>query len=200
MDLLSATFGWLMRMSPHHSDTESRVAREARMHIVAASINDATLRASCTGKFAFEGCKPIFSDRRTLTGLLIGKGHFESDFAEYVHEGRCLDGPVGARCDADKNGVPRAHGPWQQWKLSVFPQEDWDKLEGSTAESTELAAWHAAVLLSGSRSQCRNAFNGDEIQAAIAGFSGACTMRMRPEKIAYQAAFVRKILATLPAE
>lgn len=200
MDLLTAIFNSLMRMTPHNTDTESREGRVARMHIVAPAIHDATLRASCSGSFAVPDCKPIFSDRRTLAGLLLGKGHFESDFAEYVHEGHCLDGPVGARCDADKNGVPRAHGPWQQWKISVFPQEDWEKLEGSTPEATELAAWHAAVLLAGSRSACKNAFNGDEIQAAIAGFSGACTMRMRPEKIAYQAAVVRKILATLPAE
>jgi len=200
MDLLSAIFLKLMGMTPHFTDTETKEARATRMHIVAASINDATLRASCSGTFAVEDCKPIFSDRRTLAGLLLGKGHFESDFAEYVHEGRCTDGPKGARCDADKDGLPRAHGPWQQWKQSVFPQEDWDKLEGSTAEATELAAWHAAVLLSGSRSTCKRYFQGDEIQAAIAGFSGNCIMGMKLDKIAYQASAVRKIVATLPAE
>lgn len=198
MDLPTAIFASLMRMTPHYTDTESLGERQTRMHVIAAAINDATLRAACT--LSPPPCKPIFSDRRTLAALLIGKGHFESDFAEYVHEGRCSEGPVGARCDADKNGLPRAHGPWQQWELSVFPREDWQKLEGASLESTQLAAWHAATLLAGSRSACRNAFQGDEIQAAIAGFSGACTLRMKPERIAYQAAVVRKILATLPAE
>jgi hypothetical protein len=200
MDLLAATFAALMRMTPHKTDTESRSERSARMHVIAESINDATLRASCSGRYASPTCKPIYSDRRSLAALLLGKGHFESDFAEYVHEGRCSEGPVGARCDSDKQGHPRAHGPWQQWELAVFPREDWQKLEGATPEATSLAAWHAAKLLAGSRSMCKAAYNGDEIQAAIAGFSGACTMRMKPEKIAYQAQAVRKILATLPAE
>ena len=189
-----------MRMTPHKTDTESRPDRESRMHVVASSINNATLRASCSGVFASPECKPIFASRQLLAALLLGKGHFESDFAQYVHEGRCTDGPVGARCDSDRNGVPRAHGPWQQWRLSVFPSSDWDQMNASTPEATELSAWHAAKLLAGSKSMCKDHFGGDEIQAAIAGFSGSCTMGMSSKKVAYQAATVRKILALLPAE
>jgi hypothetical protein len=199
MDLLTSIFEALMRMTPHKTDTESKAERAARMHIVADSINNVTKRAACTG-LPVEQCRPIFSDRRLLASLLLGKGHFESDFAQYVHEGHCDQGPVGARCDSDRFGVARAHGPWQQWKLSVFPQADWDAMHASTPEATELAAWHAAKLLAGSRAMCKQAFAGDEIQAAIAGFSGSCTMGMAPKKVAYQAAAVRKILATLPAE
>lgn len=199
MDLLTAIFNELMRMTPHKTDTESRAERAARMHVVADSINVATKRAACSGLPA-EECRPIFSDRRMLAALLLGKGHFESDFAQYVHEGRCSEGPVGARCDSDRFGVARAHGPWQQWRLSVFPASDWDAMYAPTPEATDLAAWHAAKLLAGSRSMCKQAFPGDEVQAAIAGFSGSCTMGMAPKKIAYQAATVRKILATLPAE
>ncbi len=199
MDLLTAIFDALMRMTPHKTDTETRAERAERMHVVAASINDATKAASCFGISA-DLCKPIFSDRRMLAALLIGKGRFESDFAQYVHEGHCDRGPVGQRCDEDESGVARAHGPWQQWKLSVFPQADWQAMYAPTPEATSLAAWHAAKLLAGSRTMCKAAFGGDEVQAAIAGFSGSCTMGMAPKKIAYQAAAVRKILATLPAE
>lgn len=203
MDLLASIFDALMRMTPHKTDTESRAERAARMHVIAASINDATKRAACVeggGVVSTEPCKPIFSDRRLLAALLLGKGHFESDFAQYVHEGRCEDGPVGARCDSGKDGVARAHGPWQQWRLSVFPSSDWDDMQSSTPEATSLAAWHAAKLLAGSKSMCKAYFGGDDVQAAIAGFSGSCTMGMAPKKIAYQAAAVRKILAQLPAE
>jgi hypothetical protein len=119
MDLLTAIFDSLMRMTPHKTDTESRPEREMRMHIVAVSIHRATQRAACVD--APPDCKPIFSNSQMLAGLLLGKGRFESDFAEYVHEGHCEAGPVGARCDSDRNGLPRAHGPWQQWRLSVFP-------------------------------------------------------------------------------
>ena len=200
MDLNAAIFTSLMRMSPHKTDTETRPEREIRMHIVADAIHDATLRAACQGRFADAVCKPIYSDRRTLAALLLGKGHFESNFAEYVHTGHCEQGPPGARCDSDRNGVPRAHGPWQQCELSVFPREDWVAMHAATPEATGLAAWHAARLLAGSRSMCKAAFGGDEIQAAIAGFAGSCTMGMSPKKIAFQAATVRKILAALPAE
>lgn len=200
MDLHTAIFVSLMRLSPHRTDTETRDEREARMHVVADAINTATLRAACAGSFAVDGCKPVFSDRRTLAGLLIGKGRFETYFAQYVHEGRCADGPVGERCDMDRDGHERAHGPWQQWEIAIFPHSDWEKLQGSTPEATELAAWHAATLLAGSVSMCRTTFPGDNISAAIAGFSGSCTLRMAPAKIARQAQAVRKILATLPAE
>jgi predicted ATPase len=73
-------------------------------------------------------------------------------------------------------------------------------MNASTQEATDLAAWHATKLLSGSRSMCKAAFGGDEVQAAIAGFSGSCTMGMSPKRVAYQAATVRKIMAMLPAE
>ena len=48
---------------------------------------------------------------------LVTDGWFESRYARYVLEGRCLDGPRGARCDPGKDGVPRARGAWQVWKF-----------------------------------------------------------------------------------
>ncbi len=197
MDLLTAIFNTLMGMTPHFTDTETHAARVARMHVFAEAIDEATRRAACVG--SAPGCKPIFSDRRLLAALLLAKGRSESGFAQYVHEGRCKDGPVGARCDSDRFGVPRAHGPWQQWSSSVFPSSDWQAMEGSDEKATKLAAWHAARLLAGTRGLCKSAFGGDEVKSAIAGFSGSC-LRMDPERVAYQARVTRKFLTLLPAE
>ena len=49
---------------------------------------------------------------------LITQAWHETRLARYVLEGRCQDGPRGARCDPDKHGVPRARGPWQLWRAA----------------------------------------------------------------------------------
>src|ERR1700759_5427543 len=118
MDLPSAIFKILMSRPVHKTDTESRESREVRMHLFADAISDATKRAACVGVKDPARCKPILADRRLAAGLLLAKLDFESGAAQYVHEGRCDDGPVGARCDGG-----RAHGPWQQHQSSVYPQE-----------------------------------------------------------------------------
>jgi hypothetical protein len=197
MDLLTATLNALMLMTPHKTDTESLDERRARMTMIAESIQSATKRAACVN--AGDDCKPILSDRRLATALLLGKGHFESDFAQYVHEGHCDQGPIGARCDSDKQGIARAHGPWQQWRLSVYPQTDWDNMQGATPKATTLAAEHALELLAGTLHRCPDQYPGDNIAQAIAGFAGTC-ITMKPEKVQRQAAYVRKILNSLPAE
>lgn len=198
MSLLAvAAFKWLMMMHPHKTDTESLDERSARMQVLARSMESAVNAASCFGLPS--PCKPILSDRRLGMALLLGKGHFESDFAEYVHSGHCELGPVGARCDADKNGDARAHGPWQQWRMSVYPVADWYEMVGVTEQATSLAAAHALELLAGSLHRCPDQYPGDNIAQAIAGFAGTC-ITMKPGKVARQADYVRKILNTLPAE
>jgi hypothetical protein len=47
---------------------------------------------------------------REEAALLVAQGWHESRWAAYVLEGRCQDGPPGARCDEG-----RARGPWQVW-------------------------------------------------------------------------------------
>ncbi len=197
MDLFTATFKALMLMTPHKTDTESLDERAVRMRMIAQAEMVAVNAGACYHLPA--PCKPILSDRRLGIALLTGKGHFESDFAWYVHAGHCEMGPVGARCDSDRNGDPRAHGPWQQWRISVYPQTDWDEMVGATPEATALAAAHALELLAGSLHRCPDQYPGDNIAQAIAGFAGTC-ITMRPEKVLRQAAYVRKILNTLPAE
>ena len=197
MDLLTATLNALMLMTPHKTDTESLGERRARMGVIAQAEVTAANAAACYHQAAT--CKPVLSDRRLAIALLLGKGHYESDFAQYVHEGHCEAGPVGARCDSDRNGVPRAHGPWQQWRVSVYPLTDWDDMVGSDLESTTLAAEHALQLLAGGLHQCRAEYPGDDIAQAIARFSGSCT-RMKQGTVVRQAAYVRKILSSLPAQ
>lgn len=109
MDILSSIFTELMHQRPHFSDTESASDRQARLGVISRSIDRATKRAACEGEPA--DCKPIFSDRKLMAALLIAKGRAESGFAELVHEGRCSEMPPGQRCDADRFGVARAHGP-----------------------------------------------------------------------------------------
>ena len=59
---------------------------------------------------------------------LVAIGNAESTFARYVIEGRCKDGPKGARCDWNyKLRRNESRGPWQvrSWCQS------WDYPEGS---------------------------------------------------------------------
>lgn len=195
MDLLTASFLWLMKQHPSIYDREDEARRAERMHIVAEAIEYATKRAACQDQPL--PCKPIFSNRQLMTALLLAKGRGESAFAAYVHEGRCQEGPVGARCDPDKKGVARAHGPWQQWPASVFPHSDWDAMHQATLEGTKLAAWHATKLLAGGEKSCPNRFP-DPIESQIAMFSGSC-IRMTEGKVKAQARHTRQILAVLPA-
>lgn len=197
MDLLTATFTTLMAMTPSKYDTESSPDRETRMHVIALAINDATRRAACIDEPA--DCKLVLSDRRLGTALLLGKGSFETHFAEYVHAGRCTEGPKDARCDSDSHGVPRAHGPWQQWRLSVFPQTDWDAMNASTLESTKISAWHALTLLAGSLRGCTTQYPNEPVAGAIARFAGTC-LTMKPEKVRREAHLVEKIWASLPTD
>lgn len=198
MDLLSAIFAALMRGPVHKTDTETREERVTRMHMVAESIDDTTKRAACVDSPDPE-CKPVLSDRRLMAALLLGKGRVESGFAQYVHEGRCQDGPVGQRCDSDQFGVARAHGLWQEWRQAVYPASDWAAMHAATPEATHLAAWHAGKLLAGMLRHCLREYPGDEIASAIAGYAGSCLL-LPPGKVQYEARIVRQFLAVLPAE
>lgn len=193
MDLHTAIFNILMSRHAHKTDTESLEARQARMHLFADAINDATKRAACVGVKDPAACKPILSDRRLAAGLLIAKLDFESGAAQYVHEGRCDEGPVGARCDGG-----RAHGPWQQHQSSVFPRSDFDDMVGATAAATHLAAWHALKLLSGQFKSCQHIYP-DPIASAIAGYAGTC-ISMSPGLVAREAALTHQFMNRLPAE
>ena len=195
MDLFSQIFDVLMKQPRHFSDTETFDERRDRIVVMGHAINRSTRRAACTDEFALPGCKPIFGDQMLMAALLITKAKFESGLAEHVHEGHCDLMPAGQRCDADKQGVARAHGPWQQWRSSVFPASDWDDMNASTQAATDLAAWHATKLLSGGTRRCAQQYP-DPISSTIAAFAGSC-IRMTPAMVQRQAAATQKTLAQL---
>ena len=163
---------------------------------IAWAISDATAHAACVGEWAGDDCHVIQSDQATMAALLIAKGKAESGFAQYVHEGRCTDGPIGARCDSDKHGVPRAHGLWQAWRVAIYPPEDWDAINSSSADATNLAAWHAARSLSGGFKACSRQYPGDPIASTIAHYAGSC-LHMAPAKVRQQAQDTRRFQALL---
>ncbi len=193
MDILASIFAELLRQPRHFTDHESVEARANRLGVVSLSIDRATKRAACEGEPA--SCKPIFSDRRALAALLIAKGKFETGFSELVHTGHCDQMPVGMRCDADRSGVARAHGPWQQWRSSIFPASDWDEMNDSTQAATDLAAWHAAKILAGGTKRCAYLYP-DPMASTIAAFAGSC-VRMYPAQVTKQAAAAHSIQGRL---
>lgn len=99
-----------LRALPSYPDQGDAAAREALLRPVAEAITEAT-----GGDLA-------------RASALVAVGDAESAFARYVIEGRCKDGPVGARCDwsyRERRNLSR--GPWQvrSWCRS------WDHPEGS---------------------------------------------------------------------
>lgn len=60
---------------------------------------------------------------------LVAIGNAESAFARYVLEGRCKDGPKGARCDWNyRTRRNESRGPWQ---IKDWCRQSWDHPEGS---------------------------------------------------------------------
>lgn len=165
----------LMKMPAYKEDTETVDERRARASILADSIDQAAAQAACVHQP--DGCRVILGDVKLGIALLLAIGQHESNFAQYVHENRCLEGRN--HCDADHNGVPRARSPWQLWKVAVSPSTDWDQMGGTDLTSTRLAAWHALVRLAGSRAKCE-ALYPNPIESMIAGYAGACLRLSRP--------------------
>ncbi len=118
---------------------------------------------------------------------LVTQGWYESRYARYVIEGRCLDGPVGAQCDVTRKGVIRARGPWQVWK---WCQEAWGFRQGDQAalvhEARCIARWMRGAM--------RRCPKGGWV-AAFAGMRGGARCEWEPAK--KRAYTMRKVLATL---
>ncbi len=115
--------------------------RDARLAEVAAAEADAVYRATCQFRWRGPECQPVWRGRPRELGLaLVILGDIESHYARYVGDGRCHDGPRGARCD---NGRSRTY--WQAQER--FCPAAWAHPQGSPAELTA-AAWCAARALS----------------------------------------------------
>jgi hypothetical protein len=101
---------------------------------------------------------------RTEQAALVALGWHESRWSRYVIEGRCVDGPKGARCD---NG--RARSPWQLHARSC--PSAW-RLAEDDPRALERSAACAVRLLRGARGRCRDGWRG-----AFAGYArgASCT-------------------------
>jgi len=185
----------MLRFTPHKTDTETPEARAMRLAVLARAIEKSADRATCVGQST--KCKAIYVDPRSMRALLITIGKHESgNFAQYVHEDRCLEGPD--KCDVDKDGNPRAKSVFQMWAVAIQPQDDWNRIGGLSPEANELAAWNAAKRLSGARVRCASTYPDDPIKAAIAGFAGGC-LALSPKKLAARTYTYYQVLKQLGA-
>lgn len=108
------------------------------------------------------------TESRAEVAALVALGFHESRYARYVVDGRCSDGPIGARCD---NG--RARTPWQVWRVAC--PVAWTHPDGSQ-ESLDAAARCAAGLLRGGRGRCRGRHPAGDLAGAFSAYRGAsCT-------------------------
>jgi len=153
---IEAILSVLLAFAPHVTDRdEPAEVRRARMRVVALVVAE-TAKGD-----------PVRAAR------LIAQGHHESRFARYVGEGRCEDGPKGARCDPDKHGVPRARSYWQTWRVSCAGA--WDAPAGSLAELRAAASCTDRLMRAGARRCSLNGFSVDHGAFAGARGGAACT-------------------------
>lgn len=103
-----------------------------------------------------------------MAAALVSLGFHETGFARYVIEGRCEDGPPGARCDADTRGRARAIGPFQVWG---WCSAAWDAPAGSRESLLGGAKCAVRMLASGS-SRCGKLL-ANQWTAAFAGYRSA---------------------------
>lgn len=126
----------------------------------------------------------------TEQAALVALGWHESRWARYVVEGRCQDGPRGARCD---NG--RARSPWQVWAVACPSAH---RLPESHPVVVERAAACAVRLLRGGRSRCRGLHPAGDWAGAFVAYGGgaSCTRRSGADR----AATMRSVMLRLYEE
>lgn len=107
----------------------------------------------------------------TEQAALVALGWHESRWARYVIEGRCHDGPSGARCD---NG--RAVSPWQVWAVACPPAHT---LPPDHPVVNERAAACAVRLLRGGRSRCRGLHPAGDWAGAFVAYGGGASCQRR---------------------
>jgi hypothetical protein len=149
---VEAILGAMMALPTWYQDAaEPPEERRALLYLVAESIAEAA------------------GDDRQIAAALIAVGYHESRFARYVVEGRCMDGPPGARCD---NG--RARGVFQLWQVAC--SSAYQHPAGSLA-SMRAEARCAANLWRGARGRCRDRHPAGDDAGAMSGYGrgSVCT-------------------------
>jgi hypothetical protein len=120
---------------------------------------------------------------RKLAAAMISLGRHESGFAMYVLQNRCSEGPVGARCDPDKKGNPRAIGPWQLWAVACADRS-----------SVDSQAMCVARRLRGEMQRCRKRHPAGDWAGAFAGYrSIVCEWPAAVERVATMQSVLRQM-------
>jgi hypothetical protein len=154
-ELAGVVARYLVALPPHSTDAaESAEDRGRRMQEIAREIALASM------KQPLAGYEPI-----DQAAALIVNGKSESEFARYVGERRCQEGPPGMRCDPDRNGVAQADSYWQLWKVAC------PKLWAAPAASREAlreAATCASSRFRGAMGRC----TANGVEGPAGGFAG----------------------------
>lgn len=151
--------------------------RTERLTTIATAVWTASERATCTGQWSIDTCKPIAGDPFQVAAEVAGLANFETNLRSNVHTDRCLE----RQCDAIrlrvKGGtvvIHRARSLWQLHRAPEWSSTKWDSFSGDSLEATTAAAWQATVMLQGYRGTCHNGTIG-----AMAGYAtgGRCHYR-----------------------
>ncbi len=120
----------------------------------------------------------LATEDRTEQAAMVALGWHESRWARYVIEGRCKDGPDGARCDSG-----RARSPWQVHRYGLC-RSAWTYAEDDP-RTLELAAECAVRLLRGAKSRCRGLHPAGDWAGAFSqyGTGARCTRPKSAERV-----------------
>lgn len=120
---------------------------------------------------------------------LVALGWHESRWARYVIEGRCQDGPDGARCDSG-----RARSPWQVHSYGLC-REAWRYTEDDP-RTLELAAQCSVRLLRGAKSRCAGLHPAGDWAGAFSqyGTGARCTRAKSAERVATMQTVMLRLL------
>jgi len=118
------------------------------------------------------------TDDRTEQAAMVALGWHESRWSRYVIEGRCADGPKGARCD---NG--RARSPWQVHAYGIC-RAAWAYAEDDP-RTLEAAASCAVRYLRGAKSRCAGQHPAGDWAGAFSqyGTGARCTRPKSAERV-----------------
>jgi len=114
----------------------------------------------------------LATEDRTEQAAMVALGWHESRWARYVVEGRCQDGPRGARCD---NG--RARSPWQVWAVACPSAH---AVPADHPVVNERAASCAVRLLRGGRNRCRGLNPAGDWAGAFSSYGRGASCQWAP--------------------
>jgi hypothetical protein len=168
-----AVFLALVRLPVWHEDTEE-IGREDRLAVMAASVENATLRATCGDRWAElvdPPCRPIW--RRSpeeLASLLSMKAWKETALAARWHAGDCR----GKECDGGTS-----MSPWQLKRAAYMVEAPWEAIIGTDLTATTWGAWYAARALSCGYNRCRS------VEGAVSVYAtgGSCDWSGAPGRV-----------------